>query len=147
MNTEQNIAAVKKAYEAFKCGNIQAVLSMMSEDVSWTAPEGRSLIPFSRPIKGRAGVARFFEALAASEVELTFEPHQFVAEGDSVVAFVHYWARARATGKSYEGEGVHLFRFQNGQIAGFREFFDAALMGPAMARHDRAESIHCKFCS
>ncbi len=152
MTTEQNIATVKSTYEAFKRGDITAMLAIMNEDVSWITPGQRELIPFAGQFKGRAAVAKCFESLEASEVVLTFEPHEFVAEGDSVVAFVHYWAHAKATGKTYEGEGVHFFQLRNGKVASFREFFDPALAASAhVAGYDvKAKSIdpiHCKFCN
>jgi uncharacterized protein len=152
MNKEQNIAAVKGAYEAFIRGDIKAVLSIMDQDVNWTTPGQRELVPFAGQFKGRAAVAKFFEALAASEVELIFEPREFVAEGDSVVAFVHYWVHAKATGRTYEGEGVHFYQFRNEKVASFREFFDPALIGsapmPGYAQDSRPmDPVHCKFCN
>jgi uncharacterized protein len=150
MDTGKNIAAVKLAYEAFRRADIKAILAIMNEDISWTTPGQRELIPFAGQFKGRSEVARWFEALASSEVVLTFEPHEFVAEGDSVVAFVHYWARAKATGKTHEGEGVHFFQFQNGKISSFREFFDPVSLASGQAfevEQKSSDPIHCKFCN
>lgn len=151
MNTQENIAAVRRAYEAFQCGDIQGVLAIMSDDVLWTTPGQRALIPFSGQFKGRDAVEKCFEAIAASEVALLFEPHEIIADADSVVAFVHYWARAKATGCTYEGEGVHLFQFRDGKVASFREFFDPALMSSDMMHLEHKaqipDPIHCKLCN
>lgn len=151
MTTSQNILVVKNAYEAFRRNDIQAVLASTAEDVCWSLPERRKLVPFTGRFNGRSAVARFLESLASSEVELMFEPREFVAEGDSVVAFVHCWARARATGRIDEGEGVHLFRFRDGKIADFREFFDPAQPEAAekmdYIHAQPADPVHCKFCN
>lgn len=149
MNTQNNTAIVKRVYECFRCGDIQGVLALMSEDVLWTTPGQRALIPFSGQFKGRHAVEKCFEALAASEVSLVFEPSEIVADGDSVVAFVHYWAHARATGITCEGEGVHYFQFRNGKVAGFREFFDPALMNSSVPHFEpkpQPDPVHCKLC-
>ena len=131
MTAKENVAKVKEAYEAFKKGNIQAVLATMAEDIDWFTPGPNELIPFVGHYKGRSAVAKFFESLAASEEVLAFEPHDFVSEGDSVVACLRYRARVRKTGKEYEDEGVHIFHFRDGKIAKFREYLNTWLMAEA----------------
>jgi uncharacterized protein len=152
MTTKENIAAIKRAYEAYKRGDIHAVLAIMDEEVHWTTPGLRNLIPFAGQFKGRAAVMKCFEAIEANEIELAFEPREFVAEGDSVVVFVHYWGHARATGRTYEGEGVHFYQLRNGKVVSFREFFDSTLMASAYRLGDdmkaqSVEPVHCKFCN
>ena len=131
MTANENVAKVKEAYEAFKRGNIQAVLATLADDIDWITPGPQDVIPFVGHFKGRAAVAKFFESLAASEEVLAFEPHDFVSEGDSVVACLRYRARVKKTGREYEDEGIHFFQFRDGKIAKFREYLDTALMASA----------------
>lgn len=50
---------------------------------------------------GRDQVARFFAILDETAETQTFEPREFVAQGDKVVAIGHTSARARSTGREY----------------------------------------------
>ena len=131
MKSQENLAAVKEAYAAFGRGDIPLVLEMMAEDVHWTTPGPRDLVPFAGEFKGRPAVAEYFTSLAATEETLAFEPHEFIVQGELVVACVFYRARVRATGRIYETETVHIFRFYNGRVIGFREYLDTALMAAA----------------
>jgi uncharacterized protein len=131
MKKHENLTAVKKAYKAFKRDDIQTVLSIMDDDVEWTTPGKKDLVPFVGQFKGRDAVAKFFEALAANEEVLAFEPHQFIADGDVVAAGVHYKGRVKATGRTYEGETVHVFRFRNCKVASFKEYLDTVMMASA----------------
>jgi uncharacterized protein len=131
MMKQENLAAVKGAYGAFKRGDIPTVLSIMAEDIEWTTPGPKDVVPFVGRFKGRDAVAKFFEALATHEEIVTFEPHEFIVDGDVVVAGVYYKARVKSTGRIYEGETVHVFRFRNGKVASFREYLDTVQMAAA----------------
>ena len=131
MMKQENLAAVKGAYEAFKRGDIQTVLSIMAKDIEWTTPGQKDLVPFVGQFKGRRAVAKFFNALAANEDVVAFEPHEFIVDGNTVVAGVYYKARVKSTGRTYEGETVHVFRFRNGKVVNFREYLDTVRMASA----------------
>ena len=62
---------------------------------------------------------------------LAFEPHQFIADRDLVAAGVSYKARVKSTGRTYEGETVHVFRFHNGKVVSFKENLDTVMMASA----------------
>jgi uncharacterized protein len=131
MTKQENIATIKGAYEAFTRGDIPAALAIYAEDIDWTVPGSPDVIPFAGRVNGRAAVAKFFELLAASEEVLAFEPREIMAERDTVVVCLFYRARVKATGRTYEGEGIHVFHFRNGKVASFKEFIDTGLMLPA----------------
>jgi uncharacterized protein len=131
MTEHDNLAAVKGAYGAFRRGDIQSVLAIMDEDVDWITPGQKEVVPFVGHFKGRPAVAEFFDSLSENEDVLAFEPREFLVDGDTVVAGVHYRARVKRTGLTYEGEAVHLFRFRNGKVASFKEYIDTVAMASA----------------
>ncbi|HEU4589140.1 MAG TPA: nuclear transport factor 2 family protein [Gemmatimonadales bacterium] len=140
MANQDNTLSVQQGYAAFARGDVQAVLDMMVDDVVWISPGPRNLLPTAGERRGRAQVAEFFATLNEVEKIQLFDPHEFVAQGDKVVAFVTYRSRVRATGQTIETELAHVFTIRNGKIAEFREFFDtaaavAAFQAPAMAGH------------
>ena len=136
MSEQENIELARQAYENFKTGNIQALLNLMSEDVTWQLPEIEN-VPFSGRRQGQEQVAEFFSLLAGDQDALQFEPREFVAQNDKVVALGSYNWRVKATGREYGGEWAHVFTVRDGKISGFHEYMDTAA---ATVAHQKAAS-------
>jgi len=127
MNEAQNTKVVQDAYAAFGRGDIATLLGYMAEDIQWqpvigTAPH----VPFSGARTGKAQVEEFFQRVAAAEDFQQFEPREFVAQGDKVVAIGHYRAVTKPTGKSFASDFAMVFTLRDGKIARFQEFTDSA---------------------
>ena len=56
----------------------------------------------------------------------TFEPREYVAQSDAVVAIGRYTGTAIPTGGRMASDWVMVFNFRDGKIARFREFTDSA---------------------
>jgi ketosteroid isomerase-like protein len=111
---------------------------MLTDDVVWVTPGPPDQLPAAGMRHGRAEVAQFFSVLNDTEEIQQFEPREFIAQDDKVVALIKYRSRIRATGRTVDTELVHIFTLRDGKIAEFREFFDtaaalAAFHAPAMA--------------
>ena len=134
MEEAQNTKVVQDAYAAFGRGDIPALLGYMTDDIHWQPVIGTAKhVPFSGERKGKASVAEFFKRVAESEDFQQFEPREFVAQGDKVVAIGHYRAVTKATGKSFESDFVMVFTLRDGKVATFREFTDSAGINAAFA--------------
>ena len=59
MNEQENTKLVQKSYELFKSGNIETLLGMYSDDISWETPKVENS-PFGGKISGRDKVTEFF---------------------------------------------------------------------------------------
>ena len=136
MSEQENTELVKKAYGNFKTGDIQGLLNLLSEDVTWQLPEIENA-PFSGRRQGRAQVAEFFTSLANDQDTLQFEPREFIAQNDKVVALGTYSWRVKTTGREYGGEWAHVFTIRDGKVTGFNEYMDTAA---ATAAHQKAAS-------
>ena len=90
-------------------------------------------VPFSGARTGKTAVAEFFKQVSETEDFEQFEPREFVAQGDKVVAIGHYRARTRATGRTFDSPFAMVFTFRGGKIAAFREFTDSAAINAAFA--------------
>ena len=132
MSEQDNVEVVKRAYENFKAGDIGALLGQMSEDVDWRLPEIQGA-PFAGARKGRGQVSEFFSSLADSQDVLSFEPREFVAQGDKVVALGSYRWRVKKNGREYGGEWAHVFTVRDGKITSFHEYMDSAAAAAAYA--------------
>jgi len=136
MNEQQNVRLVQQAYESFGRGDIQGLLNSLSEQVEWRTPKPEG-VPFGGEYRGRDAVGRFFSELNQHEEVKRFEPREFIAQGDRVVAIGFYSSRAKATGRMAESEWVHLFTIRNGKVVKFQEFFDTAA---ALIAHRKASA-------
>jgi ketosteroid isomerase-like protein len=130
MSEQENTKLVQQAYENFKGENIQALLGLLSDDVEWQLPETEN-VPFAGKRRGREQVGQFFATLADAQEAKQFEPREFVAQGDKVVALGHYIWRLKATGREYEADWAHVFTVRDGKIAGFHEYTDTAAAATA----------------
>ena len=122
-----NIETVKKAYELFGAGDIDGLLSLNSDDISWTIPTIEN-VPFSGSRTGKPAVAEFFTQLADAEEFTHFAPTEFIADGDRVVALGSSKGRVKSTGNQFATDWVHVFTVKDGKITSFLEFFDSAAM-------------------
>ena len=136
--SEQNIEIAKQAYEKFKSGDIQALLGLFSDDIDWRVPTIAN-VPFATGKRsGREQAGQFFASLADSQNVKTFEPREFIAQGEKVVALGYYSWRVKATGREYEGDWAHVFTIRDGKIAGFQEYTDTAAIADAYQKAQSA---------
>ena len=75
MSEADNLQVVKNAYDAFGRGDIAAILSSLTDDVTWHLV-GPSEIPYAGLRQGRDGAAEFFRLLGESDDVALFEPRR-----------------------------------------------------------------------
>jgi len=132
MHEAANTAVVKQAYAAFGRGDVQGILDVLDANIVWRAVVGASAdVPTSGLRRGKAAVNEFFGLVAASMAFDSFEPREFVAQGDKVVALGHYRAKAVPTGRPFESDFVMVFTLSNGKVTEFQEFTDVAQLNAA----------------
>lgn len=83
MNEQENTRIVRRSYELFKSGDIQALLDLFSEDIDFQLPEIEN-VPFSGRHEGPEATARFFKLVSESQDVLEFNSQEFIAQGDVV---------------------------------------------------------------
>jgi uncharacterized protein len=132
MSEQENMTVVRRAYENFKGGNIGGILDSLTQDVDWRLPPMEG-IGFSGARTGRDSVGGFFSSLTETQESVSFEPREFVAQGDKVVALGDYRWRVRKNGREYGGDFAHVFTVRDGKIAGFHEYMDSAAAAAAHA--------------
>ncbi len=131
MREAENTTLVKQAYAAFGRGDVQGVLDTLDPDVVWTAVIGASpAVPTGGERRGTAAVGEFFNTLGKSMAFEVFDPREFVAQGDKVVALGYYKART-ASGRPFASDWVMIFTVVNGKITRFKEFTDVAALNAA----------------
>jgi ketosteroid isomerase-like protein len=125
MNHEQNIALIRKLYDAFAKGDIRTIVDNVTEDVEWIS-EGPSAVPWYGKKRGPQQVQEFFGALAATQENMKLTMEDFIAQDDGVATFGRYQAKVKATGRDFDTPVAHLFRIRNGKVSRFLNFGDTA---------------------
>src|ERR1700694_238097 len=97
MQEAQNTKIVQDAYAAFGRGDTQTLLASFADDIVWIGVYGTgSHVPTSGERRGKVAVAEFFKRVAANVNFSRFEPKEFIATGNKVVALGHYTATTPA---------------------------------------------------
>jgi ketosteroid isomerase-like protein len=123
MKESVNIETVKAMYAAFGRGDVAGVLRHMDEAIVFTVP-GTSAVPMAGTRNGLREVQRFFEDLARRNEFSVFEPREFIAQANRVVAIVHYEGRDKQTGRSFTADSAMFWTFGDGKAIKFQEFTD-----------------------
>ena len=119
------LGAVQKLFEAFGKSDIAFILDHVTADCRWTAP-GEGMIPVAGEYIGPNGVARFFEILSETQKITLFEPYEFFEKGDAVVVLGVEEMTSVKTGHSVRTHWVMVFRFRDGKVYQWDQFFDTA---------------------
>ena len=124
MSEAENTQLAKDAYAAFGRGDIPAVLELMTDDIEWVFPGPADVLPNAGTFSGKAAVGEWFGTLDANLEFQVFEPREFIAQGDKLVALVYIENTVRSTGAKLAVHEAHLWSFRDGKVAGFRVYTD-----------------------
>lgn len=122
---DQNVALIRKLYDAFAKGDIQTIINHVADDVEWIS-EGPAVVPWYGKKKGRAGVQEFFHGLASTQENMKLTIDDFVAQDDRVATFGRFKSKTKATGREIDTPIAHFFRIRDGKVVKFLNFGDTA---------------------
>jgi ketosteroid isomerase-like protein len=115
---ESSQEVVRRAYDAFAIGDVDAVMALLAEDIAFHIP-GTS--PLAGEWAGHDGVLRFFTTAAElSGGTMAVGVDDLLGDDEQVAALVT--VTARRNGRSESLSNVHLLRVVDGKIAGLREY-------------------------
>jgi uncharacterized protein len=131
MNEQQNTQTVQAGYELFGKGDIPNLLKLYTDDVEFVIPGASQAIPYAGIYRGKEAVATFFTKLHEAMEFERFEPVEFIAQGDKLVALGYAKGQVRATGHSEEEEWAHVFQLRDGKVSRFQVYTDTAAVAQA----------------
>lgn len=127
---KQNVAKLQQAYQLWnetRGASVDEWTKLFADDILVHPPGGHDAgSGFFQKCCGKVATDGYFSSLAESWELVYFIPEEFIAEGDRVVVLSRVAFRSRATGKTIESNKADFFRFRDGAIAEFRDFFDTA---------------------
>jgi uncharacterized protein len=129
---KSSLDSVRSIYAAFAAGDVPSVLGALAPSVVWTEAAGG---PYGGVSVGPDAVlADVFMKLGAEWDGFSAVPHEFVAEGSTVVALGEYNATYKATGKSFRAPFAHVWKFDGDKVGSFHQYTDTAVhMQPLQA--------------
>ena len=130
--TTTSTEMVQNLFAAFGRRDIATVLSFIGADCQWVIP-GEGTPVYGR-YEGPSGVGQFFQQLAQAEEILQFEPHEYFANGDDVIALGWLESRIRSTGKTAQTNWTMLFRIRDQKVVHYEMFADTAAQLAAYKR-------------
>jgi ketosteroid isomerase-like protein len=125
-----NVELVRGLYSAFARGDAASVMAALSPDIVWTEAEG---FPYAGTYEGPDAVLKnVFMRLATEWEGYSAVPHEFVAQGEMVVALGQYGGTYRATRKSFSAPYAHVWTLRDGMAIRFRQYTDTVLVQAAL---------------
>jgi ketosteroid isomerase-like protein len=119
-----NTQVVQQCYACFAQGDIPSLVKELTDDVVWITPGPVNILPWVGARKGKKEVTEFFTVLNENVEFLRFEPREFIAEGNKVVALGYMEGKSRRTGKLSSSDWSMVFIFRDGKICEHREYSD-----------------------
>jgi ketosteroid isomerase-like protein len=114
MPGEDNVALVKKLFDAFKRRDLDATLELMDPKVEFFAPTA-TLTHEGTSYRGHDGIRTYFADVERLWEELRVMPAEYLAEGDRVLVLGQIHARG-AVGYLADSPAGWLWRLAGGKI-------------------------------
>lgn len=128
--SNQNLAAIQGAYAAFAKGDVPGVLGVLDPNIAWTEAEG---FPYGGTYNGPNAVLEgVFMKLGTEWEGFSAVPAELIDGGDTIVALGKYSGKYRATGKSFEADFAHIWKFRDGKVFRFIQYVDTLLVNRAL---------------
>ncbi|MGR8948959.1 MAG: nuclear transport factor 2 family protein [Gammaproteobacteria bacterium] len=126
MSEADNVATMKRFYEAFMDGDIPSILSCVTDDFV-LSNDFTPNVATAGKFHGKAGLEKFFKLLGEilSEVEI-FQADHYIADGDRVVVLGHERMKVRATKRWVEANWAQVGTFRDGLMCEWVEYSDTA---------------------
>jgi uncharacterized protein len=125
-----HVEKLRNAYEQWdgtKAGSVETWAELLADDIVWHSMAGvLPGIELDRPLRGKPEVARYFAELGQSWEMVHYTVERFIAQGDHVAMRGSCAWKSRKTGQVVETHKADFFRFRDGKVVEFWEFYDTA---------------------
>ena len=133
--TQDYVNTLRHAYQLWndtKGGSVQTWLGLFADDmVIRSLGEENPRLDFAKSRQGKSEAQQYFAELGSSWELVYFNPEDFIAQDDRVVVLSRVAFKSRITGKVAQSPKADIFRFRDGKIVEFLEFFDTAAAAAA----------------
>jgi uncharacterized protein len=119
--SQENVENVRRGYEAFARGDLDAVLERLDSDVDWHP----AIAPILgvETVRGKEAVRRFFTRdLFEGFDKFRAEPLSLEDLGDFVLVMVRYIGRGESSGIEMDQEFATLYELRGGKTVTMRDY-------------------------
>jgi ketosteroid isomerase-like protein len=111
---DSNLDVVRRLFERFEEGGIEAAMEFFSEDFVAVIPAEMSAEP--DVYEGHAGVRRYWGAFEGMIADVRYELIRLVPAGDKVIAEIRLSGRGEISGIEVEQRAAVVHSFRNGKV-------------------------------
>jgi len=114
------LAVVQRMFSAFDSGDVEKFLDTVSDDTVWIY-HGTTIIPKS-VFENKEGARTFLTNIYKYTEIISFEPQQFIVEGNMVVVLGQEHQRVKRSGRELKQKWVQIYTVENDLITRMEEF-------------------------
>ena len=121
--SEQDVDVMRRGFEGFNRGDIEAVLDMCDPAIEWFPP---AQLPDVSTYHGHEGVREAAQDMLDIFGALQADPEQFIDAGDRVVVLFRWRGHGRGSGVSLDlvGEQAAVFTMHDGKAMRAQWYID-----------------------
>ena len=124
----ENVETLKRGYQAFGQGDMETVMALYTDDITWEAGDPSTGLPGAGTHEGKDGVQRFFGTIPENFDQFSVNPDEWIdGGGDTVIVLGHNEATTKS-GNSFKAPFVHIWRFRDGKVCRVQSLTDTALV-------------------
>jgi ketosteroid isomerase-like protein len=120
--SQENVELVRRGYEAFARGDLEAALAMFHPDIQIEDHERSLETPTS--YRGRDGFLSLFATVNEGFSDVRYIPEELTAVGDRVLVEVRRTGRGVSSGAQVDERQFHVWDIAAGRATRFRVYLD-----------------------
>ena len=152
LRNKEILKDVYRRWHETRGGCVDDILGICDDAVAFgSLAEGAEPLAFTAAVTGKERLRSNFNGLLGSWEMIRYIVDELVGEDDRVVAIGSTAWRNRATGKSVETPKVDVWRFKDGRVTEFFEYYDTAKLmaasvgdgAPSTLPHAKRRGLVC----
>jgi uncharacterized protein len=122
--SQENVEIVRRAYQAFNEGDLDAMLSFFAEDAEWRLIGGFASL-MGAEFRGHQGLRRFFDDWREN-LGIRPEMESLLEADDRVVVIVRSAGAGGISGAPATMRGGQVYHFRHGLISAVDNYYEAS---------------------
>ena len=120
--SEANVEVVRRLFELYESGGMEAVLEVLDEAIVIEIPPDLSAEP--DVYRGHDGARRYFAGFDGMLEDVRYEALELISEGEQVLARVRLGGRGASSGLEVGREAAVLHTLAGGKVTRMRPYQD-----------------------
>jgi uncharacterized protein len=126
----ENTDALKRGYDAFNSGDVDAVAEIFADDITWEGPNTEG-VPMSGKNEGKDAVLQALGSIAENFERFDVSPDEMIEQGETIVVLSHLDAKTKS-GNELKLPGAEVWRMSDGKAQRVQSLSDTAAVKEAL---------------